>query len=787
MFDLAIQEAMSEEYSQDTINHVFESKKSVKEISYTRIFEKHRASKSSVIVHRGGARSSKSYSICQSLILDWVSNPDAGLRILIVRKTLPSIRTSTLVTFKSVVDTFGVGDRIKVERKDLNFWYGKNLIHFSGLDDPEKIKCYTPDHDVLTDKGFVPVSQVKKGDKLATRHPVTGVVEYLPVTKTWVYDYKGKLYKPKVNNKYSYLSFRVTPEHKILGQKRIKTADGYKLGKMEYVEAKDVKGRFYIPRSGTWSGRKIKTFSIPKLDFTEEISIGSREYSSPNDHKALKNGRKTADFPVNNFLSFIGWYISEGCLGTESRSEIHISQKKEAEKNKLREMLSNFPYKSWEYKDTHTLSGKDLYNYLKPLGKCYEKRIPRDILDLHPEHLQHLFDALMLGDGHKTNTGRFIYGTTSPGLVDDVCELSLKLGLVPTVKKVRTDYPSNYKNGRDFWQISISKQERTCVNGLDTEDYDGKVYCFEVPPYHNVMIRHNGRTQWCGQSSEWHIIWMEEATEFDYEDYQQLQLRLSAPSIEGLHNHMIVSFNPIDANHWIKTILIANETNLTEIVSNYKDNPFLSQSYIQILEDLISKDANFARVYADGEWGLLENLIYSKNWDVVDYFPEGLDVFHGLDFGFNAPMGLVKIGKASSNKEFWLQELFYESERTLDHLIGKLPYLLGSGVRKPIYCDSANPEKIKSIKEAGFTAKEAIKGKNSIIEGIDYIKTCTLHIVRGSNNLLDEIKTYSFKKKNGIVIDEPIDYKNHLMDAMRYGIISHVRKGGAKIRWLDIS
>lgn len=764
------------------------------ELKYTRIFEEHQKAKSSdLIIHRGGARSSKTYSIAQDTVCGpFINQPDAGFRCLILRKTLPAVKTSVLVSFKDVLDTIGLRDRITEEKKELNYRYGRSLIHFSGLDDVEKIKCYTPEHGVLTDHGFVPIAEIKVGDLVASLDPRTKKVVYRPVTKTYEYDYSGDVYSPKITKKYSYLSFRVTPEHKLLGFKKINGGStGYRQGPWELKEVKDIKDRegFFIPRSGIWEGKKQKSFTIPSLDYTEDTTRGSLKYQQPKKWKAQKQGKKTITFETNNFLSFLGWYISEGCLGTEERSEIHISQTKVVSKARLKKVLELFPYKFWELgkEKGYSLSGKELYDYLKPLGKSHEKYIPREILDLDKEHLQHLFDALMDGDGFETDEGRYVYGTTSEQLKDDVCELALKLGFTPTVHEPRTDYPTNFPNGRRFWSISLCKRDYTELMGLQTEHYEGKVYCIEVPPDHNIMIRHGGRTMWCGQSSEWHMIWMEEATDFSYDEYSQLQLRLSAPEIKGFTNKLIMSFNPIDENHWIKTRLLPEEPDAVEIVSTYRDNPFLPEKYRKRIENLIKKDANFARIYRDGEWGLLENTIYN-NWKVVDEFPDHIhDIFFGLDFGYNDEMAMIKVGMEDKSDTFWEQEVFYEKETTIEQLVTILPHLMGVHRKKPIYCDSANPDKIKTLRSHGFNAKPCIKGKYSITNGIEFIKTQDIKVVDGSTNLIKEKQSYSWRKdRHGRIFDEPVDYLNHLMDAERYAIITHIKRGGGNVRWLDL-
>ncbi|MCD6476579.1 MAG: PBSX family phage terminase large subunit [Candidatus Aenigmarchaeota archaeon] len=268
------------------------------------------------------------------------------------------------------------------------------------------------------------------------------------------------------------------------------------------------------------------------------------------------------------------------------------------------------------------------------------------------------------------------------------------------------------------------------------------------------------------KSSEFNYIWIEEATEITLEDFRQLNLRLRRQP-KGI-NQMFLSFNPIDENHWLKTELIDKLENVVYHKSNYKDNPFLSEEYIKQLEDLINQDKNYYRIYTLGEWGVLENIIY-QNWETVDSFPESVDeIIYGLDFGYNNETALVKIG--IKDDEFFLKEEIYETKLTNEDLIRRLESLK---IKETIYADSAEPARIEEIYRAGF---DILPSEKSVKDGIDFIKRKKLYITKDSINLIKEIRGYSYKKdKNGNVLEEPVKFRDHLMDAMRYAIYTHCK------------
>ncbi|MBI5192772.1 MAG: PBSX family phage terminase large subunit [Nitrospirae bacterium] len=273
------------------------------------------------------------------------------------------------------------------------------------------------------------------------------------------------------------------------------------------------------------------------------------------------------------------------------------------------------------------------------------------------------------------------------------------------------------------------------------------------------------------KSTEWNYIWMEEATEFTYNDFVMLKLRLRSPSKDGKTNQMFLSFNPTDEFHWIKEKVLNATEDATEICSTYRDNPFIHPEYKTTLENLVNQDPNYYRIFALGEWGRLEHIIFS-NWIAVDELPEGGDVFYGLDFGYNNPTSMVKLIK--HDRTIYAEELLYQSGLTNSQLIERLKDLI-TNRRSPVYADEAEPARIEEIFKAGFNVHPADK---SVKDGIDFVKRYKLHIHKASANMLKEIRAYSYRTdKNGNILEEPVKFQDHLMDATRYGLYTHLREG----------
>ena len=69
----------------------------------------------------------------------------------------------------------------------------------------------------------------------------------------------------------------------------------------------------------------------------------------------------------------------------------------------------------------------------------------------------------------------------------------------------------------------------------------------------------------------------------------------------------------------------------------------------------------------------------------------------------------------------------------------------------------------------GFNIHGAIKGPDSIKQGIDILKRYKINITANSHNFKKELFSYIWKKdKTGKMLNEPIDAFNHLIDPLRY-------------------
>jgi phage terminase large subunit len=94
-----------------------------------------------------------------------------------------------------------------------------------------------------------------------------------------------------------------------------------------------------------------------------------------------------------------------------------------------------------------------------------------------------------------------------------------------------------------------------------------------------------------------------------------------------------------------------------------------------------------------------------------------------------------------------------------------------------IYADSAEPKSIEEISQEGFNIKPCAKGPDSVRAGIDFLKSLKIHIIDGSSHIKDEARTYKYKEdKSGRSLPIPVEFKDHAVTAVRYGIFTHCKK-----------
>ncbi len=278
-------------------------------------------------------------------------------------------------------------------------------------------------------------------------------------------------------------------------------------------------------------------------------------------------------------------------------------------------------------------------------------------------------------------------------------------------------------------------------------------------------------------------VWIEEATEITQADFEIIDDRLRGELPTGQFYQIRMTFNPVNKNHWIKKVFfdIPDENVLTHH-STYLNNRFIDDGYRQRMERRKLVDPEGYRIYGLGQWGEIGGLIL-HNWgvrEVSQNFNDYDDIAIGQDFGFNHANAILLLGIKDDNI-YILREVYCFEKETSE--IITLAQSAEIPKDKEMWCDSAEPDRIKMWKKAGYRAKAVNKGgKNGSVNAqIDWLKGVVSkdkHIKRqifvssSCVNTIKELQQWKWKKdeKTGTYLDEPLSVCDDAMAALRYGI-----------------
>ena len=279
-------------------------------------------------------------------------------------------------------------------------------------------------------------------------------------------------------------------------------------------------------------------------------------------------------------------------------------------------------------------------------------------------------------------------------------------------------------------------------------------------------------------------VWLEEATEFTQADLEIIDDRLRGELPPGQFYQIRMTFNPVNKSHWIKKKFFdyQDEDTYTHH-STYLGNRFIDEAYHRRMERRKIVDPEGYQIYGLGEWGEIGGLIL-HNWEIKDVsqnLNDYDDIAIGQDFGFNHANAILLLGIKDDN--IYIIDEIYEHEKDTSEIIQKA-IAKAIPAKRQMWCDSAEPDRIKEWTKAGFRARGVDKGgsKGSVNAQIDWLKQRHIYVHPHCVNTIKEMQQWKWKKdeKTGEYLDEPVPVMDDAMAALRYGI-----EGWRKVKkWL---
>ncbi len=256
------------------------------------------------------------------------------------------------------------------------------------------------------------------------------------------------------------------------------------------------------------------------------------------------------------------------------------------------------------------------------------------------------------------------------------------------------------------------------------------------------------------------FLFINEANELDYEDWQQLIFRTT--------EKVVLDYNPSDEYHWIYDKVL-NREDVEFYKTTYLDNKFLDNSIVKEIERLKETDEQYWQIYGLGEKGISKATIF--NYNEVSHIPHDAELIsYGADAGYtNDPSTLVSVYKKDHN--LYIKEHLYRTMMTTKDLSDHFKQEVER--RSPIYFDAAEPRLIDELRRMGHNIQPSLKGRDSINAGIDLLKRFKIHITSESDNAIQEFRNYKWQEdRSGKLTNKPVDKNNHIIDAVRYATYS---------------
>jgi len=274
-------------------------------------------------------------------------------------------------------------------------------------------------------------------------------------------------------------------------------------------------------------------------------------------------------------------------------------------------------------------------------------------------------------------------------------------------------------------------------------------------------------------------LWIEEADTLSAASWKVIK-----PTVRENNSEIWATFNPKNKTDILYKEFIENSLPTDTYVAkvNWSDNPYFPAILWSELERDKLRDYGAYRHIWEGE--LLEHSdaqIFKGKWSIEDFDePKKIHKYFGLDFGFSQdPTAGIRC-YIEANILYITHEavkLGLEIDETGKFLEKRLPDLR----KHTIYADNARPESISFIKRQGYSIRAVEKGKGTIEDGIEYIKSFDKVIIHPRCiKTIEEFTLYSYKvdARSGDITNIIEDKNNHMIDALRYALERCMKKQG---------
>jgi len=257
-------------------------------------------------------------------------------------------------------------------------------------------------------------------------------------------------------------------------------------------------------------------------------------------------------------------------------------------------------------------------------------------------------------------------------------------------------------------------------------------------------------------------LFINEANNVPFETFEQLEVRTD--------DCIFIDYNPV-SEFWVNEYILGKRDDVDFLKLTYKDNEALNKEIVKAIESRKGR-AGWWQVFGLGELGDVEGKIY-QGWQIIDEIPhEARLERYGLDFGYtNDPTAIVAL--YYFNGGYIVDEISFTKGLSNKQIAD----ILFNQKKAVVVADSAEPKSIDEIRSFGITILPALKGSDSVRQGVQTVQDQQISVTKRSVNIIKEYRNYLWatdKLGNFIRPNEPEHTWSHSMDAIRYAMNSLV-------------
>jgi PBSX family phage terminase large subunit len=298
--------------------------------------------------------------------------------------------------------------------------------------------------------------------------------------------------------------------------------------------------------------------------------------------------------------------------------------------------------------------------------------------------------------------------------------------------------------------------------------------------------------------NEYATIYFNECSQITYGTVSFMYSRLAQKS--DAKNKVFYDQNPPHISHWSYDVFIkkinfytkeshVNPDNYVSLVLNPADNlQNISEDYIARMMENMSEQQKQRFIFGQFSTDPDEKTVFT-NWGIQKFATDPDAVFQfGADFGFSVDPTVLIRCYLKERTLYIDQELVLKQCETID--LPKMFLSIPESQRYVIVADSSRPETISHMRRHGFPKMmPSLKGKNSVLEGIELLKGYKIVIHPDCTETINEISMYSYAtdKDSGKVLPEiEKGQQDHCIDALRYACEGFKRLAWPEPRPLNI-